>query len=43
MKPIINLEIAKIITDAYESHQKKIGYKLVNIAIVEYEGHFSFI
>ena len=27
MKPVINLEIAKIMADACESHQKKTGYR----------------
>ena len=34
MKPVINLEIAKIMADACENHQKKTGYRPVNIAIV---------
>ena len=38
MKPIINLEIAKIMADACESHQKKTGYRPVNIAIVDAGG-----
>ena len=35
MKPVINLEIAKIMADACERHQKKTGYRPVNIAIVD--------
>tara|TARA_E500000178_G_scaffold293738_1_gene298632 strand:+ start:22 stop:450 length:429 start_codon:yes stop_codon:yes gene_type:complete len=38
MKPIINLEIAKILADACESHQKKTGYRPVNIAIIDAGG-----
>jgi uncharacterized protein GlcG (DUF336 family) len=38
MKPVINLEIAKIMADACESHQKKTGYRPVNIAIVDSGG-----
>ncbi len=38
MKPVINLEIAKIMADACESHQKKKGYRPVNIAIVDAGG-----
>ena len=38
MKPVINLEIAKIMADAYESHQKKTGYRPINIAIVDSGG-----
>ena len=38
MKPIINLEIVKIMADACESHQKKTGYRPVNIAIVDAGG-----
>lgn len=38
MKPVINLEIAKIMADACESHQKKTGYRPVNIAIVDTGG-----
>lgn len=38
MKSVINLEIAKIITDVCESHQKKTGYRPVDIAIVESGG-----
>ena len=38
MKPVINLEIAKIMADACENHQKKTGYRPVNIAIVDAGG-----
>ena len=38
MKPVINLEIAKIMADACESHQKKTGYRPINIAIVDSGG-----
>ena len=38
MKPVINLEIAKIMADACENHQKKTGYRPVNIAIVDSGG-----
>jgi len=38
MQPVINLEIAKIMADACESHQKKTGYRPVNIAIVDAGG-----
>ena len=38
MKPVINLEIVKIMADACESHQKKTGYRPVNIAIVDSGG-----
>lgn len=38
MKPVINLKIAKIMADACESHQKKTGYRPVNIAIVDAGG-----
>ena len=38
MKPVINLEIAKIMAYACESHQKKTGYRPVNIAIVDSGG-----
>ena len=38
MKPVINLKIAKIMADACESHQKKKGYRPVNIAIVDAGG-----
>ena len=38
MKPVINLKIAKIMADACESHQKRTGYRPVNIAIVDAGG-----
>ena len=38
MKAVINLEIAKIMADACENHQKKTGYRPVNIAIVDAGG-----
>jgi uncharacterized protein GlcG (DUF336 family) len=38
MKPVINLKIAKIMADACENHQKKTGYRPVNIAIVDAGG-----
>ena len=38
MKPVINLEIAKIMADACENHQSKTGYRPVNIAIVDAGG-----
>ena len=38
MKPVINLEIAKIMADACENHQKKTGYRPVTIAIVDSGG-----
>ena len=38
MKPVINLKIAKIMADACENHQKKTGYRPVNIAIVDSGG-----
>ena len=38
MKPVINLEIAKVMADACENHQKKTGYRPVNIAIVDAGG-----
>ena len=38
MKPVINLEIVKVMADVCESHQKKTGYRPVNIAIVDSGG-----
>ena len=38
MKPVINLKIAKNMADACESHQKKTGYRPVNIVIVDSGG-----
>ena len=38
MKSVINLEIAKFMADACESHQKKTEYRPVNIAIVDSGG-----
>ena len=38
MKPVISLEIAKIMADACENHQMKTGYRAVNIAIVDAGG-----
>lgn len=38
LKPVINLKIAKIMADACERHQKEIGYRPKNIAIVDAGG-----
>jgi len=34
-KPVINLAIAKVMADACEANQKKVGYAPINIAIVD--------
>ncbi len=34
-KPVINLTVAKIMADACEANQKKVGYAPINIAIVD--------